>query len=101
LPAVDEVQGFITGVLLSLTSWHPHGRFQSPLGLESWSEFTKSCLIIYPGKNIAEIDEMNDYYYSELTGIQMLNDAPKWIFKETEVHSNCVTPSYTWRHSSC
>lgn len=27
---------------------------------------------------------MNDYYYPELTRIQMLDDVPKWIFKKAE-----------------
>lgn len=89
---MDEVQGFIIGVLLSLTTIHPHGDIQSLLGLESQPEsVAQSCLIIYPGWNAVEIDEMNDYHYPELTRIRMLNDVAKLIFKKTEVHGGCVT----------
>lgn len=89
---MDEVQGFIISVLLSLTTIHPHGDIQSLLGLESQPEsVTQSCLIIYPEWNAVEIDEMNDYHYPELTRIRMLNDVAKLIFKKMEVHSGCVT----------
>lgn len=65
-------------MLLSLTSLYPHGAFQSLLGLKPLSEsMTQSCLIVSLSRNAAEINEMNYYYYPELTGIQMLNDAPK------------------------